>query len=186
LNLSEEKAAARKAALDRRRTADPSVTDAANNHLVQAVRSASGRIVSGYWPIRAELDPRPAMTALTPTHDLCLPVVGGVAQPLHFRRWTPEALMEASTFGTSVPIDPVEMNPSILIVPLAAFDARGYRLGYGGGFYDRTLENLRRHAPVTAIGFAYDIQRSDAVPIEVTDQPLDLIVTENGIIRPAV
>ena len=79
MNLSEEKAAARKAALDRRRTADPSVTDAANNHLVQAVRSASGRIVSGYWPIRAELDPRPAMTALTPTHDLCLPVVATVA-----------------------------------------------------------------------------------------------------------
>jgi 5-formyltetrahydrofolate cyclo-ligase len=73
----------------------------------------------------------------------------------------------------------------VLIVPLVAFDRRGFRLGYGGGFYDRTLERLRAQGPVTAIGFAYGAQELPEVPVEPTDQPLDLIVTETGILTPA-
>jgi 5-formyltetrahydrofolate cyclo-ligase len=73
------------------------------------------------------------------------------------------------------------VTPQILIVPLLAFDARGYRLGYGGGFYDRTLQGLRAAGPVTAIGFAYNAQEVAQVPTEPTDQPLDFIVTEAGI-----
>jgi 5-formyltetrahydrofolate cyclo-ligase len=76
--------------------------------------------------------------------------------------------------------------PEVLVVPMVAFDRLGYRLGYGGGFYDRTLEDLRARGPVTAIGFAYALQEMDRVPVEPTDQPLDLIVTEEGATVPAV
>ena len=83
-----------------------------------------------------------------------------------------------------IPEDGDWLVPALVIVPMLAFDARGYRLGYGGGFYDRTLEALRVRGPVTAVGFAYADQQVDAVPIEPTDQRLDLIVTERGILRP--
>lgn len=180
-----DKEEARKAAFARRAKADPSVADAANTHLEAAIRSAPGNVVSGYWPIRTEIDPRPTLHALADTHRLCLPVVGGTSEPLSFRRWTPESEMEEGAYGAAIPLDPVDYLPDILIVPLAAFDRTGFRLGYGGGFYDRTLEKLRHAGPVTAIGFAYAAQEVDRVPRERTDQPLDLIVTENGAISPA-
>lgn len=91
--------------------------------------------------------------------------------------------MEIGAFGAGIPADDLAEVPDILIVPLAAFDGRGYRLGYGGGFYDRTLEGLRAGGPVTAIGFAFDVQEDADLPTEPTDQPLDLIVTETGIRR---
>ena len=74
--------------------------------------------------------------------------------------------------------------PNVLIVPLAGFDGRGNRLGYGGGFYDRTLESLRKSGPITALGLAFDCQRLDHIPAEPLDQPLDMIVTESGIVIP--
>ena len=92
--------------------------------------------------------------------------------------------MVPGAFGAAIPDTSKTLEPDILIVPLAAFDAKGFRLGYGGGFYDRTLERLRAMQPITAIGFAYDLQECAEVPTEPTDQPLDLIVTETGIRRP--
>lgn len=178
------KAAAREAAFAARAAADRGGIGRANEHLEKAVRSAPGRIVSGFWPIRTEIDPRPALHALSATHEICLPVVAGNGLPLVFRRWKPGAMMERGVFGASIPADPVEVDPSILIVPLAAFDRAGYRLGYGGGFYDRTLERLRLLGPVTAIGFAFAAQEVDDVPRDETDQKLDLIVTEDGILTP--
>ena len=147
--------------------------------LAQALTTFPDQPLSGYWPIRTEPDPRPAMSAHPGA--LCLPVVVGPGQPLAFRRWHPGAAMEPGAFGAAIPQDTTEITPQILIVPLLAFDARGYRLGYGGGFYDRTLQGLRASGPVVAIGFAYGAQEVDAVPIEPTDQPLDFIVTEAGI-----
>ncbi|MBM3605944.1 MAG: 5-formyltetrahydrofolate cyclo-ligase [Alphaproteobacteria bacterium] len=141
-----------------------------------------GAVLAGYWPMRDEADPRPAMTA----HQgpLCLPVVPGKAQPLIFRRWQGEGLVPGP-FGTQHPADSApEIRPQVLIVPLAAFDPQGNRLGYGGGFYDRTLELLRKTGPVTAIGLAYACQRLDRIPAEPFDQPLDLIVTDEGPIVP--
>ena len=76
------------------------------------------------------------------------------------------------------------IEPEILIVPLVAFDRKGGRLGYGGGFYDRTLQALRASRPTLAIGFAFAAQEADSLPLEPTDQPLDLIVTERGVITP--
>ena len=179
-----DKAEARAEAFARRKLADRSVTEAANAHLVEAVRKARGKALSGYWPIRTELDPRPALHDLAETHEICLPVVDGPGQPLSFRRWTPETPMKAGAFGAMIPDTDQTMEPVILIVPLAAFDPSGYRLGYGGGFYDRTLERLCRKGPVTAIGFAYDIQMCQSVPREDTDQKLDLLVTESGVLTP--
>ena len=120
------------------------------------------------------------MHALAGSHELCLPVVQGVDQALRFRRWMPGAELAAGAFGAAIPRDRVELVPSILIVPLLAFDGRGGRLGYGGGHYDRTLEALRSRDSVTAIGFAYDIQQCREIPREPTDQLLDLAVTESG------
>ena len=92
--------------------------------------------------------------------------------------------MVPGEFGAKIPAEGAWMEPEILIVPLVAFNRRGGRLGYGGGFYDRTLEGLRAKRPTLAIGFAYAAQEDDDLPLEPTDQPLDLIVTENGVLTP--
>ena len=138
--------------------------------------------MAGYWPIRDEADPRPAM--LAHGGGLCLPVVVGPATPLVFRRWSHGDALEAGSLKTWHPDPAAEVViPDLVIVPLAGFDDAGGRLGYGGGFYDRTLEVLRRRGPVIAAGLAFDAQRVGLIPVEVTDQPLDLIVTEHGLHR---
>jgi 5-formyltetrahydrofolate cyclo-ligase len=100
-----------------------------------------GATVSGFWPIGDEFDPRPLMEALAARgHTLCLPVVVGKGRPLAFRAWAPGDPLERAGFGLSVPAwDAAPAIPRFLIVPLLAFDRRGYRLGYGGGFFDRTI-----------------------------------------------
>ena len=141
-------------------------------------------IVSGYCPIRTELDPTPLMEALAGAgHRLCVPVIEGQGRPLSFREWTPGCAMIEGPFGASVPAEGTTLEPRILIVPLVAFDANCWRLGYGGGFYDRTLELLRACRATTAVGIAYAAQEVPSVPREATDQPLDAVVTEGGIIR---
>ncbi|TGN54969.1 5-formyltetrahydrofolate cyclo-ligase, partial [Paracoccus liaowanqingii] len=138
--------------------------------------------LAGFWPMRGEGDPRPGMAG----HDgpVVLPVVTGPARPLVFRLWQGGALLPGP-FGTSHPPEsaPV-LQPAVLIVPLAGFDAAGNRLGYGGGFYDRTLELLRKSGPVTALGLAFAVQELPRIPAEPFDQPLDLIVTDRGPILP--
>lgn len=156
--------------------------DALDRHLIAALAPHAGAVLAGYWPMRDEADPRAAMAA----HDgpVALPVVTGPARPLTFRLWQGGAL-ERGPFGTSHPPESApEVRPDVLIVPLAGFDDRGNRLGYGGGFYDRTLELLRKSGPVLAVGLAFEVQRLPAIPTEPTDQPLDLIVTEGGARTP--
>lgn len=155
---------------------------ALTRHLIAAIAPYAGAVLAGYWPMRGEADPRPAMAA----HDgpLVLPVVAGRARPLLFRRWQGGDLVPGA-FGTAHPPDSApDLTPRVLIVPLAGFDGLGNRLGYGGGFYDRTLELLRQSGAVTAIGLAYDVQRLPAIPAEPYDQPLDLIVTDRGMLTP--
>lgn len=181
-DLAEIKAAARKAAFAARKLAFAAGQGAACEHLEAELARFGPAPISGYLPIRTEIDPRPAM-ARHPG-PVGVPVIPGAAQPLLFRLWTPETVLVEGAFGAAIPESGPEVTPRVLIVPLLSFDRRGYRLGYGGGFYDRTLELLRRHGPTTAIGFAFAAQEVDAVPIEPTDQPLDLIVTERGPIWP--
>ena len=92
--------------------------------------------------------------------------------------------MENGPFGARIPAQGDWLVPEVLLVPLLAFDRRGFRLGYGGGFYDRTLEGLRARGPVLAIGLAYAAQEVPVVPTDATDQRLDAILTEAGLIRP--
>ena len=150
--------------------------------LIAVLAPHAGKVLAGYWPMRDEADPRPAMAA----HDgpVCLPVVTGPARPLLFRAH--DGRLEPGGFGTShPPADSPELVPQVLIVPLAGFDRQGNRLGYGGGFYDRTLQKLRAAGPAIAIGLAYAVQEIRAIPAEPTDQPLDMIVTDQGLILPA-
>jgi 5-formyltetrahydrofolate cyclo-ligase len=135
--------------------------------------------LSGYMPMRTEIDPLPAMAA----HQgpVGVPVIMGKAMPLRFREWTPGAAMVEGAFKALIPAEGAWVEPEVLIVPLLSFDARGYRLGYGGGFYDRTLEGLRARHGVLAVGFAFAAQEVDEVPIDATDQRLDAVVTEQGV-----
>ena len=139
----------------------------------------AGKPLAGYMPMRTEIDPLPAMAA----HQgaVGVPVILGPGQALKFREWTPGCAMTEGAFKAFIPVEGAWIEPAVVIVPLVAFDARGFRLGYGGGFYDRTLEGLRAGAGVVAVGFAFDGQEMPIVPIEETDQKLDFMVTESGV-----
>jgi 5-formyltetrahydrofolate cyclo-ligase len=143
-----------------------------------------GPVVAGYWPMGEEADVRPLLEQLTRRGVIAaLPVVVAPHAPLQFRRWVPGDALEAGRHGTRHPFASADIAvPDILLLPLLAFDARGGRLGYGGGYYDRTLEVLRaeRGRRITAIGIGYAAQAVDAVPRGRHDQPLDWIVTEDG------
>lgn len=179
------KAEARREAERRRAEAHAAGQGEAGAHLLDALAAFRGRAVAGYWPMRTEIDPRPAMAALANQGPVALPVVVGPGRPLLFRRWTPGAALVPGVFGTRVPGEDAEpVRPEALIVPLLAFTDRGERLGYGGGFYDRTLAALRAEGGAFAVGFAFAAQRLDALPLEPTDEPLDLVATEMGIVGP--
>lgn len=182
MTLDAIKAAARDAAFQRRKAAFAARGAADASHLVAVLRGHAGKALSGYMPMRTEIDCLPAMASHR--GPVGVPVIEGRAIPLRFRAWTPAAPMVAGAFGAQIPETGDWVEPDVLIVPLLAFDRRGYRLGYGGGYYDRTLEMLRRKKPITAIGFAFSAQEVPEVPIEPTDQRLDLIVTEKGVITP--
>ncbi|WP_071672773.1 5-formyltetrahydrofolate cyclo-ligase [Nioella nitratireducens] len=185
MDLTEQKAALRKAAFAARAEAFgiASVADA-NAALLQEIGPVKGRVISAYMAMRTELDPSTAMTELAQSNRICVPVIAGKGLPLTFREWTPGCEMADGPFGARVPATGDWLEPEILIAPLVAFDADCNRLGYGGGFYDRTLERLRGLRPTRAIGFAYAAQRLDGLVVEPTDQRLDAVVTETGIHRP--
>jgi len=145
---------------------------------------AEPAIISGYYPFGDELDCLPLLTRLIGEgHTIGLPVTRK-AQPLIFRAWTPETRMARGALGIPRPPDDApEVTPSVLLVPLAAFDDRGYRIGYGGGFYDRTLAKLRAAGPVTAVGVAFAEQQIERVPYEPHDEPLDWMLTPDGAFR---
>lgn len=149
---------------------------------VDAIAVAEGTIVAGYMPIRSEIDPRPLMATLAARGArLCLPVVGEDRETLVFREWHAGAALEPASFGLSVPgAEAAELTPEVLLLPLAAFDDAGNRIGYGKGHYDRALERLEALGPRRKIGLAFALQRVDAVPAEPHDRPLDLILTELG------
>lgn len=137
-------------------------------------------IVSGFWPIKDELDIRPLLVELINQGcQVVLPVVQGKGQPLVFRAWRPGDALEAGVFNTLQPSARREtLDPQVLIVPLLACDREGWRLGYGGGFYDRTLAGLRARRRVTAIGVGFDAQLVDDVPHGASDERLDWLLTD--------
>lgn len=186
MDLSEKKKALRVAAFAARKAAHVlGLGEAANTRLLQEIGEVRGKVIAGYMPIRTEVDPLPAMRALAAANRICVPVIEGEGLPLKFREWTPEVEMVDGPFGAHVPASGDWLEPEILIAPLVAFDTGCNRLGYGGGFYDRSLEGLRAKRPTKAIGFAYEAQRMSDLVLEPTDQPLDAVVTEERIHRPS-
>ena len=177
-----DKTPARKAAFQRRKEAFESNLDAAAQaHLRNVLAPFKGRPLAGYMPIRTEIDPVPVMSEWQ--NSVGVPVIQGSGLPLLFHRWEPGCRMVDGPFGAAVPASGEEIVPEVLIVPLVAFNNECMRLGYGGGFYDRTLEQLRAARPTRAIGFAFSAQLDEEIPLEATDQPLDMVVTELGIQR---
>ena len=181
-DLAAIKDAARKAAFARRKPLFNHANAAQAGYLSEVLAGYRGVPLSGFMPIRTEIDPTPAMAEACAHGPVGVPVIKAAATPLKFAQWAPDSQMVSGAFGAMIPADPAFFEPEILIVPLLAFNRAGGRLGYGGGFYDRTLEMLRAKRPTLAIGFAFAGQEHDDVPLERTDQPLDLIVTEQGII----
>jgi 5-formyltetrahydrofolate cyclo-ligase len=141
---------------------------------------AAGAIVSGYSPIRSELDPVPLMRRLAAQGArLALPAVLGRGKSLVFRAWSPEDRLTLGPLGILEPSPAAaELIPDILLVPLAAFDRLGHRIGYGAGHYDFTLAHLRKLKPVTTIGLAFAAQEIKAVPALAHDVALDYVLTE--------
>lgn len=168
------------------------VFEKAARNFLDAVDVASGQIIAGYWPIGDEFDPRPLLAQIAARGgNIALPVVTGAGEQLGFRSWRPGEPLKRAKFGTYEPAAGAETGtPALLIVPLLAFDRRGGRLGYGGGYYDRTLAVLRHTQRFKlAIGIGFSAQQVARVPTTANDQALDAVVTEDAIIwtgkRPA-
>ncbi|MEL7492218.1 MAG: 5-formyltetrahydrofolate cyclo-ligase [Pseudomonadota bacterium] len=141
-----------------------------------------------YHPIKSELDTAPLAKELrTRGHTLALPVVTGKKSALVFRVWREDTPLVRGPFGVEAPEETAgPIDPDIIVAPLLGFDRRGGRLGYGGGFYDRTLAALRGRSgerDIIAVGYAYGAQEVDAIPLSRLDQPLDWIVTERGAVK---
>lgn len=142
---------------------------------------ASHSIIAGFAPLKDEIDLWPLLYQLHGEgHTLCLPVTPAKPSPLSFRIWTPETKMATDRFGVSYPASGPEVTPDFVFVPLLAFTPKGQRLGYGGGFYDRTLAKLRAEGEVFACGVAYAGQEVSALPTDDHDERLDGILTETG------
>jgi 5-formyltetrahydrofolate cyclo-ligase len=155
--------------------------------LIETIAAKTGLeapVVSVYWPIRSELNTRPLIEALAKRSiSVVLPVMHAIRHPLIFRAFTPGDDLVKGPFGLSEPSpEQPSMEPDIVFSPLAAFDRKGYRLGYGGGIYDATLAQLRARKPIVAIGLAFACQEADAVPTEPHDQQLDYLLTEREVI----
>jgi len=177
------KDAARKAAFGRRKVAFDTLGPGCAALLSEVLAGYRGVPLAGYMPIRTEIDPLPAMAEAAAHGPVGVPVIKAAGHPLDFSRWTPGCPLRAGPFGATVPEHDDFFEPEILIVPLVAWSRAGGRLGYGGGFYDRTLERLRARRATLAIGFAFGAQEAADLPLEATDQPLDMMVTEAEVIH---
>lgn len=182
--LEEAKAALRlKARSNRAAILSSTRSDAAKavaGHFFTAVTLAPRDIVAGYWRIKDEMDCQPILVRLMDSFQpVCLPVVLGDEQPLELRLWEQGAPLYEAGFGTLAPSELApQVEPDVILMPLLGFDKRGTRLGYGGGYYDRTLERLSRRPRL--IGLAFAAQELEDIPREAHDVPLDTIVTEHG------
>ncbi|HSO42676.1 MAG TPA: 5-formyltetrahydrofolate cyclo-ligase [Rhodospirillales bacterium] len=190
--LDEEKQGLRVRARKMRLVADqkhgPVAAAAAASKLLSRlgdVGARPGAVFAGYWPIATEIDDRPLLARLHERGYVCaLPVVVGRSAPLAFRRWAPLDELDPGEHETWQPLASApEVVPDVVIVPLLAFDAQGWRLGQGVGYYDRTLAALRSAGTVVTVGMAYAAQRFQAVPHGPLDQPMDWLLTEQSLTR---
>jgi 5-formyltetrahydrofolate cyclo-ligase len=189
-DLLDQKRRARTAANAARAQAHKVLGDRAGlmlaQHELPIARQGDITSVSGFYPYQAEINVLPLLARLVSEGwQTALPGVMAKGEPLTFRAWAPGEPTGRGIWDIHIPLETApELQPDVLLVPMLAFDRRGYRLGYGGGFYDRTLAELRKLKPVTAIGVAYAEQELDEVPLAPYDEPLDWILTERGVIEP--
>ena len=184
----ETKKAELRAAAIARRDALPAETRKAAAEAIAArefpLRVTPGTIVSGFMPMRSEINPLPLMKTLAAAGAaLALPVVVGRGQPLIMRAWNWGDPLDAGQWGIREPKpDAPEVEPDIVLVPLLAFDRAGHRIGYGAGYYDLTIARLRARKAITAVGLAFAAQEVAAVPTTSRDARLDLVLTEAEVI----
>ncbi|MEO1241727.1 MAG: 5-formyltetrahydrofolate cyclo-ligase [Pseudomonadota bacterium] len=165
--------------------ARPDAAVHAARNFIASIPIEDGAILSLYYPIKDELDTEPLAAALFEREiPVALPVVIGKNQPLIFRRYKPGNALIEGAYGEQTPDESAAaVLPSIIVAPLLAFTRNGGRLGYGGGYYDRTLAERRADGTILAVGYAYGAQEVDALPLSPVDQALDWVVTEREAIR---
>lgn len=187
-DIKQLKAHARKTAAKIRKAAHDAVGDGAALQLAAhpfPLRPTQHcKVVSAFFPYKSEIDTRPLLGKLAGEGwTTCLPIVIALDEPLIFRRWMPGQPTTPGMWDIPQPTDDADLvEPDVLLVPMMAFDRLGFRLGYGGGFYDRTLDVLRAKRTITAIGVAYAAQGVDALPHDSHDQVLDYVLTERALI----
>lgn len=162
-----------------RRQADRAATES----LLSALAPSRDTMISAFWPLAGEFDTRSLLHSLAERgYRLCLPVVVERGRALEFRRWEPGVELLRGDFGVQTPTPAMpRARPDVVIAPFLAVDRLGYRLGYGGGYYDSSLALLRAEGPVTAVGIGYDFQYCHRVPRTESDQPIDWLVTETAV-----
>ncbi len=186
-SIEDSKAALRREAMTRRDALPAEARQAAAEAIAARefpLAVAPGVIVSGFMPLKSEINPLPLMQRLAQAGvRLALPVVAGRGKPLIMRAWRPGEDLAAGVWGLREPKpDVAQVEPDIVLVPLLAFDRAGHRIGYGAGFYDLTIAALRARKPVMAIGLAFATQEIAAVPATPRDARLDLVLTEHETI----
>jgi 5-formyltetrahydrofolate cyclo-ligase len=164
---------------------DPALGFRLAGQVLGAIRPPPGAVVSGFWPLAGEIDPRPLLLALAGLgHALALPRTPPRGLPLTFHRWRFGDPLVPGPIGLSQPAAAAEpLEPDFLLVPLVAFDSALRRLGHGAGYYDRTLAVLRARKTVLALGIAFAGQHVPGVPTDALDQKLDAVATEDGVFR---
>ena len=154
------------------------------NQLLALIGDTAGLIVSAYWPLRGEPDLRELLRRLSQLGARCaLPLVVEKGQPLAFREWHDGCAMARGVWDIPYPADGAVVTPNLLLAPVVGFDRKAYRLGYGGGYFDRTLASRSDHPRVMGVG--YELAELETIHPLAHDIPLDLIVTERRVLRPA-
>jgi len=185
-NFSEKKSCLRKIVLGRRSGLEEKQRKIASSQAVvyflESVDLEKTSIISLYWPIGDELDCYPLIEKLQQQgHKICLPSIVGAKQPLVFREFSAGDKLVSAAFGTSEPQSSAKiLMPDMIVLPLAGFDKQGNRLGYGKGFYDRTIAAMAKKPELCGLAFA--VQELDNIPASPHDVPLEKIITENGLI----
>ena len=160
------------------------MSDLALRQFVTTIPYKDYRRIALYWPVGAEIDVRGlAGHPKLADHTFALPVIQAKGQPLGFRRWAAGDEVVMADFGVSIPRSVEGVVPDLIIVPLVGFDRRGHRIGQGGGYYDRTLADLRQSGKILAVGLAFSVQECLNIADEIHDEPLDRIVTEKETIE---
>ncbi len=186
-SIDESKATLRREATARRDALPADARQAAGETIAARkfpLAVAPGTIVSGFMPMKSEINPLPLLRKLADAGAvLALPAIAGRGKPLIMRAWRWNEPLATGQWGIREPKpEAAEVEPDILLVPLLAFDRAGHRIGYGAGYYDLTIARLRARKPVTAIGLAFAAQEVTAVPATARDARLDLVLTESQVI----